>query len=678
LPLGHPQMRGFAGTYDERWQRERAPWLPIDFDLRAHQVCPPDQWLEGELHGDEPFVVKHLHPRVARLEGRLPGVRIRAWVSFEESGERLVEVPMRLDTVRLWPHRERGVIIHRGLLEVAETDAFDAKLLAVAAERLREGRSSEHYAHAVVGRLHPSRGAAATLDDRDLWNGRTGGAQDDEPPGVLRERLRARADRELDAARAQLAAHGLDPDQYGVPTALSPSTDAPVDPTDLDERLKEVEREGAALKAQAEQQMQRICADAGLDYDTLAAGSHDDASPPDFSAERVARDLAAQLEDAAASGAPQVTTAVDVAALRPTLDEVETLLAACYRRFAHLNTKPPTRPGSASAQLEGAARRGDRLDRVDYTGADVAGANLRGADLSGIYLAGANLRDADLREAKLEGAVLAHADLSGARLDCARLAGVNLGGARLVGATLAHAELRAATLVGAELTEVDVTGASLLACDLSRARFDQATGEGMRIDEGKSLEPLSLSSAKLPGLVVTRSLFVGLDALGADLGASTWERCALVDAVLDDAVLTEASFSETALTGASVLRGANLNAATLVSCTMRGVDAREATLQRAQLERVDWSHARLDRTDWYRAAARSCLFVRAALGEARLVSVNASESLFDRADLTGTDFTGALLYGASLEEVDLAAATFAHAEIGRALLRAPRRMGEGA
>jgi hypothetical protein len=46
--------RAFAGTYDERWQRARAPYLPDDFDPRFFQCAAPDfafdRYLEpGEL-----------------------------------------------------------------------------------------------------------------------------------------------------------------------------------------------------------------------------------------------------------------------------------------------------------------------------------------------------------------------------------------------------------------------------------------------------------------------------------------------------------------------------------------------------------------------------------------------------------------------------------------------------
>ena len=52
-PIGpdwEPRQR-HAGTYDERWKRERAPVLPADFDPRHNCVAPPGLWSATPLLG---------------------------------------------------------------------------------------------------------------------------------------------------------------------------------------------------------------------------------------------------------------------------------------------------------------------------------------------------------------------------------------------------------------------------------------------------------------------------------------------------------------------------------------------------------------------------------------------------------------------------------------------------
>jgi hypothetical protein len=76
-----------AGTYDDRWEEERLPLLPKDFDERFFQCAPedqqPPQYLRGheevELHNLTPDgVLRFLLPRVAlRFETQMAGEMIR-------------------------------------------------------------------------------------------------------------------------------------------------------------------------------------------------------------------------------------------------------------------------------------------------------------------------------------------------------------------------------------------------------------------------------------------------------------------------------------------------------------------------------------------------------------------------------------------------------------------------
>lgn len=65
-----PRSR-YAGTYDDAWRRELAPFLPEDFDERFHQCAPEDQQIEYP-QGGEPVVLTHLLPRHPVLTFALP------------------------------------------------------------------------------------------------------------------------------------------------------------------------------------------------------------------------------------------------------------------------------------------------------------------------------------------------------------------------------------------------------------------------------------------------------------------------------------------------------------------------------------------------------------------------------------------------------------------------------
>ncbi len=70
----HWQPRvGFGGTYDEQWQKTRAPLLAADLDDRFFQSAPADQQTDGFLRGGEPVVLLNLSPvdrGVGRWDGR--------------------------------------------------------------------------------------------------------------------------------------------------------------------------------------------------------------------------------------------------------------------------------------------------------------------------------------------------------------------------------------------------------------------------------------------------------------------------------------------------------------------------------------------------------------------------------------------------------------------------------
>ena len=113
--------RSFAGTYDERWLKRRAPYLPEDFDSRFFQIAPTDLISRGHLRGDESIEVSGATPS-GKLQCRLPGQRIE--VTFLLDDERLARMPV-LDTVLIEPDEGRVVLVWRSMLRC------DKKLLRV-------------------------------------------------------------------------------------------------------------------------------------------------------------------------------------------------------------------------------------------------------------------------------------------------------------------------------------------------------------------------------------------------------------------------------------------------------------------------------------------------------------------------------------------------------------------
>ncbi len=106
----HWQPRAaFAGTYDERWQQERFPLLPADFDDRHYQCAPADQQMTQFARGGEPVVLVNLTPS-GELRFELP----RMFLGFETfflTGERRIHDKPNLHTIIIEPDVPRVSLV---------------------------------------------------------------------------------------------------------------------------------------------------------------------------------------------------------------------------------------------------------------------------------------------------------------------------------------------------------------------------------------------------------------------------------------------------------------------------------------------------------------------------------------------------------------------------------------
>lgn len=110
-PHWEPRRR-FAGTYDARWERERKPLLPKDFDRRFFQAAPPDLISSDPFRGDEPVVTVNAS-RHGTLSFHLPGLpHPRARVRTRRSEK--LDIATRLDTVIIDTDAERVFLLFRG------------------------------------------------------------------------------------------------------------------------------------------------------------------------------------------------------------------------------------------------------------------------------------------------------------------------------------------------------------------------------------------------------------------------------------------------------------------------------------------------------------------------------------------------------------------------------------
>jgi hypothetical protein len=105
--------RQFAGTYDEAWQKSRAPYLPLDFDNRFLNAAHPDLVYPGYLKGGESFTISNMHPD-GEINAILPELSLLCDINLKGQSHK---PPMNLETLIFEPNKKQVSMVWRAALE---------------------------------------------------------------------------------------------------------------------------------------------------------------------------------------------------------------------------------------------------------------------------------------------------------------------------------------------------------------------------------------------------------------------------------------------------------------------------------------------------------------------------------------------------------------------------------
>jgi len=103
----------YAGTYDEAWQTQRAPYLPTDFDKRFFSMAHPDLVYPGYLRGGESVEITNMHPN-GTMKFNVPNVNLNSDVTV--SGE-LVQPKFNLETLIIEPNQLKLSMVWRAAVQ---------------------------------------------------------------------------------------------------------------------------------------------------------------------------------------------------------------------------------------------------------------------------------------------------------------------------------------------------------------------------------------------------------------------------------------------------------------------------------------------------------------------------------------------------------------------------------
>jgi hypothetical protein len=119
----------FLGTYDRRWQQERAPELPDDFSYDYYNGAPFDQQVKNYLRGDEDVELVNLDPS-GKLNFNLKTIDLKVTVNKSgefEKNDNMEELKINLDTLYLIPEEKRYYQVWRGSSLIENINAVEVK-----------------------------------------------------------------------------------------------------------------------------------------------------------------------------------------------------------------------------------------------------------------------------------------------------------------------------------------------------------------------------------------------------------------------------------------------------------------------------------------------------------------------------------------------------------------------
>lgn len=560
----------FVGTYDDSWQRTRWPWFPQDFDYAFFNSAPRDQQLDRGLRGNEELVFENLHPTHATYRSRLPGVRVRCFVS-----EKIVElsqltetdfqeVPVRFDTLQIDMHSETATLLFRGNVSIQSLKMKELQTVYMITESTDQPPLS---ATECLTKFH----CLIHADDDEI--------AEDPAEIAAEESAKLEFDTKMDALEAEHAKMMIEADQLEAESrnrAIANGVDAAVFDQPKTASL-------SALKVQL-------------------AKSAEDLRPiqPD-----VARELDSQVADLDELEVVELEMSAGGDAL--TREEVERMAAA--GESFH---------GRSLVELE---LYDLKLSGLDFSGADFSECMLDGADLSGSNFTNAIFNETDLTQANFAGACLDHADFTEATLEeCIfrrtslvntnfselDMTGLDFSGAHGVGTDFSQTKLAGANFEDSQLVQADFSEAELTA-----TRFDRAVLHASCF-EGASAKGVSMNGSDLTGLRAgekadfTEASFKHCKAEGVIWESSTLDRSDLSESNLRRSIFTGASLAGCRFDRADLsdsvfddadLKGASLDQCNLLRCSLERANLQNARMRNANIFRAGFWDAKLKGLD---------------------------------------------------------------------------------
>jgi len=121
------------GTHNETWKREQWPGFAPDMDYSFFNVAAKEQQIDTFFEGGEPIELLNMHPKKQYITSHIPQTSFRCFATktHKEQEDKFQEIVLHRDTLWLFPEIQRGIVIFRGTLKIADEIYSNIKYLNI-------------------------------------------------------------------------------------------------------------------------------------------------------------------------------------------------------------------------------------------------------------------------------------------------------------------------------------------------------------------------------------------------------------------------------------------------------------------------------------------------------------------------------------------------------------------
>lgn len=663
----HPQRKKLQGTFDKQWQEKVCPGFPDDTDPRYFNAAPADQQLKGFIDPGQEYHLEGMHPELPILTGKIPEMKVRAFVSQEstqESEEKsdFKEIDMQIDTLWLFPELEMGIAIHRGVLPANDSAGLDIKNLMLAMERKDDKfRPLSYFQNVRDLRLNKNTSVGHMFNASQLLPAHT--AQE----SAQRKKWFQGAKQLLLEKNKKLAAQMLKQFQN--------------EPSDIDwdsiidEALLAVEKDSESVPPPIPQE---LLDKADFDLTPFIEWGKELFEKSQANAKKLQEELDAELakkplfppapesDDSIQARVDNVVRVLTDTALAQNGEQQDPMVELDQMSHKAERQARQTAPDLVFPDKvlpeHGPALLRQKIIKLIAAGESLVGRDLAGADLSGLDLGGIDFRDVMLEQANLSNANFTGCLFDGAVFTDALIENSILAGCSFVSANFSNVKCRQSRFSESVFERSVMLQSQFNQCDFSGAKFSHIQTMGSNWEKSlfnqAELQEMQWVESDLNRTCWKQAKLIQCNLLQCQYQESDWQqaflfRCVMVKSEAQKANFFAVSAKITQFSTEGDFTGADFSSGNWEQCGFRGLNLNGANLSASVFKSCDFGDA-----DLTSAKATGALFQNSLLFQARFHQSDCSAVVFYQSNLRKATFENTSLRSATIEQTNLREAVF--------------------